>query len=65
MNAEQFIELLKKMTKSRGKLVHLVVDGLPAHKNANVREYIAPTHGKLTMHVLLGYAQTPILTSWR
>ena len=56
LNAELFIELLKKLMKARSKLVHLVVDGLPAHKKANVREYIASTQGKLTMHVLPGYA---------
>jgi transposase len=56
LNAELFIELLKKMMKGRRNPVHLVVDGLPAHKKANVREYIASTNGKLTMHILPGYA---------
>ena len=56
LNAELFIELLKKMMKGRSKPVHLVVDGLPAHKKANVREYIESTQGKLSMHILPGYA---------
>ena len=56
LNAELFIELLKKMMKGRTRAVHLVVDGLPAHKKANVREYIASTNGKLSMHILPGYA---------
>lgn len=56
LNAELFIELLKRMMKGRSKPVHLVVDGPPAHKKSNVREYIASTQGKLTMHVLPGYA---------
>ena len=56
LNAELFIELLQKLMKGRSKPVHLVVDGLPAHKKANVREYIASTQGKLSMHVLPGYA---------
>jgi transposase len=56
LNAELFIELLKKMMKGRTKPVHLVVDGLAAHKKANVREYIESTGGKLTMHILPGYA---------
>jgi len=56
LNAELFVELLKKMMKGRAKPVHLVVDGLPAHKKLSVREYIASTQGKLTMHVLPGYA---------
>jgi transposase len=56
LNAELFIELLKKMMRVRSKPVHLVVDGFPAHKKANVRQYIESTKGKLTMHVLPGYA---------
>ena len=56
LNAELFIELLKRLMKGRTRAVHLVVDGLPAHKKANVREYIASTNGKLTMHILPGYA---------
>ena len=55
-DAELFIELLKKMMRGRSKPVHLVVDGLPAHKKANVREYIESTNGKLSMHILPGYA---------
>lgn len=56
LNAELFIELLKRMMKGRKKPVHLVVDGLPAHKKLNVRQYIESTNGKLTMHLLPGYA---------
>ena len=56
LNAELFIELLKRMMKGRKNPVHLVVDGLPAHKKLNVRQYIESTNGKLTIHVLPGYA---------
>jgi transposase len=56
LNAELFIDLLKKMMKGRRKPVHLVVDGLRAHRKANVRKYIESTQGKLTMHILPGYA---------
>ena len=56
LNAELFIELLQKMMKYRKKGIHLVLDSLPAHKKANVREYIAATGGKLTLHFLPGYA---------
>ncbi len=55
LTAELFVELLKKMMRGRTSAVHLIVDGLPAHKKANVKEYIASTKGKLTMHVLPGY----------
>jgi hypothetical protein len=38
--------------KGRSKSVHLVVDGLPAHKKAKVRQYIESTNGKLNMQIL-------------
>ena len=56
LNAELFIELLKKMMHNRKKSVHLVLDSLPAHKKANVREYVASTKGRLSLHFLPGYA---------
>ena len=39
----------------RKKPVRLVVDRLPAHKKAIVKEYVASTEGKLTLHFLPGY----------
>jgi transposase len=56
LNAELFIELLQKMMKYRKKAIHLVLDSLPAHKKASVRDYVATTRGKLTLHFLPGYA---------
>jgi transposase len=56
LNAELFVVLLKKMMRYRRTPVHLVLDGLPAHKKACVREYVESTKGKLTLHFLLGYA---------
>lgn len=56
LNAELFVELLKKMLRHRKKPVHLVLDSLPAHKKALVREYVDSTSGKLTLHFLPGYA---------
>jgi transposase len=56
LNAELFVTLLKRMMKGRSKPVHLVVDGLPAHKTALVKAYVASTNGMLTLHVLPGYA---------
>ena len=44
------------MMKYRRKPVHLVLDSLPAHKKAIVREYVASTEGRLTLHFLPGYA---------
>jgi transposase len=56
MTGEVFVDLLKAMMHKRKKSVHLVVDGLPAHKRLIVKEYVQSTKGKLTMHFLPGYA---------
>lgn len=56
LNAELFVDLLRKMMRRRSKPVHLVVDGLPAHKTALVKAYVASTDGMLTLHFLPGYA---------
>ena len=56
LNGELFVELLKKMMHRRKKPVHLVLDSLPAHKRACVREYVDSTNGRLTFHFLPGYA---------
>jgi len=56
LNAELFIVLLKMMMRNRRKPVHLVVDGLPAHKTTLVKAYVASTNGMLTLHFLPGYA---------
>lgn len=56
LNAELFVDLLKSMMKDRHRPVHLVVDGLPAHKTALVKQYVASTEGHLTLHFLPGYA---------
>jgi transposase len=50
------LTLLRRMMRNRVKPVHLVVDGLPAHKTAVVKTYVASTDGRLTLHVLPGYA---------
>jgi transposase len=56
LNADLFVDLLRQMMKGRRKPVHLVLDSLPAHKTLKVREYVASTKGKLTLHFLPGYA---------
>lgn len=56
LTAELFVTLLKKLMRYRSKPVHLAVDGLPAHKTALVRDYVASTNGLLTLHILPGHA---------
>jgi transposase len=56
LNADLFVTLLKAMMRYRRRPVHLVLDSLPAHKKACVREYVESTNGKLALHFLPGYA---------
>lgn len=56
LTGELFVELLKQLMHRCKKPVRLVVDGLPAHKKAVVKQYVASTAGKLTLHFLPGYA---------
>ena len=56
LSGELFVELLKGLMYRRRKPLHLVVDGLPAHKNKVVKDYVASTDGRLTLHFLPGYA---------
>jgi transposase len=56
LTAELFVTLLRRMMRYRRKSVHLVVDGLPAHKARLVKDYVASTNGRLTLHFLPGYA---------
>ncbi|NJO36436.1 MAG: IS630 family transposase [Rhizobiales bacterium] len=56
LDGDLFITLLRRMMTNRRKPVHLVVDGLPAHKTRRVKDYVASTKGRLTLHFLPGYA---------
>ena len=56
MTAELFVGLLKHIMRGRRKPLFLVLDSLPAHKARMVRDYVAPTNGKLELHFLPGYA---------
>ncbi len=56
LKADLFVLLLRKLMRGRRKPVHLILDSLPAHKTAAVRDYIASTSGRLMLHFLPGYA---------
>lgn len=56
LTAELFVSLLSMMMRYRTKPVHLVVDGLPAHKTKLVKDYVQSIQGRLTLHILPGYA---------
>lgn len=56
LTGELFVVLLEKLMFRRRRAVHLIVDSLPAHKKACVKDYVSSTQGKLTLHFLPGYA---------
>lgn len=56
LTGELFVDLLKKLMYRRKKPLHLIVDGLPAHKKTVVKEYLQSLDGKLQLHFLPGYA---------
>jgi hypothetical protein len=58
-----FVELLKRLMHRRKKPLYLVLDSLPAHKKAVVKEYVASTEGRLTLHFLPGHVPNSILTN--
>lgn len=56
LNGALFVTLLRRLMRGRRRSLHLVVDGLPAHKTRAVRDYVDELDGKLTLHFLPGYA---------
>lgn len=56
LTAVLFIDLLRQMMRGRRKPLHLIMDGLPAHRTRAVKDYAASLNGKLTLHYLPGYA---------
>ena len=56
LTGERFVTLLRRMRRGRRKPLHLILDGLPAHKTKAVTQYVAELDGKLTLHYLPGYA---------
>ena len=56
LNGELFVTLLRRLMRGRRRPLHLILDGLPAHKTQAVTEYVAGLNGKLRLHYLPGYA---------
>lgn len=56
LNGELFVQLLRRLMYRRKKPLHLVVDGLPGHKKAVVKQYVQSLKGRLQLHFLPGYA---------
>ena len=47
-----FVDLLRRMLRGRRKPLHLILNGLPAHKALAVTEYVAGLDGTRTLHDL-------------
>jgi transposase len=56
LDGVRFVGMLKQLMRHRKRGLHLIVDGLPAHKKAVVKDYVQSIDGKLTLHFLPGYA---------
>jgi transposase len=56
LTGERFVTLLRRMLRGRRTPLHLILDGLPAHKTKAVKHYGEGLNGKLTLHYLPGYA---------
>lgn len=56
LNAQAFVQFLKRFLRYRRRPVFLVVDGHPSHKAKSVAKFIAATEGRLELHFLPPYA---------
>jgi transposase len=56
LNGELFVQLLRRLMYRRKRPLYLVVDGLPGHKKAVVKQYVQSLKGRLQLHFLPGYA---------
>ncbi len=56
MNADKFIEFLKRLTYKSPNPIFLILDGHPVHKSKKVKEFVASTHGKLRIFILPPYS---------
>jgi len=56
MNAEKFIEFLKRLLHNAQRPVFLIVDGHPSHRARKVFEFVRKTTGKLRLFFLPPYS---------
>lgn len=56
MNADKFVEFLKRLIYRSFRPVFLILDGHPVHKSRKVKEYVARTDGKLRLFILPPYS---------
>jgi transposase len=56
MNADRFIEFLKRLIYRATTPTFLVLDGHPVHKSKRVKEFVAGTNGRLRLFILPPYS---------
>jgi transposase len=56
VNADAFIEFLKRLIIDTDRPVFLIVDGHPTHRSVRVRDFVNATNGKLGLFYLPGYS---------
>ena len=56
LNANKFIDFLKRLIHNAERPIFLIVDGHPTHKAKKVKEYIESTEGKLRLFILPPYS---------
>jgi transposase len=64
MTGPLFVDLLRRMMRRRRNPLHLILDGLPAHKSHAVKECLGGLNGKLTLHDLPGKAPDLTPDEW-
>lgn len=56
LNADKFVDFLKRLLHNANQPIFLIVDGHPTHKSKKVREFIESTEGKLRLFILPPYS---------
>ena len=66
MNAQRFIEFLKRLLNDEPRPIFLIVDGHPVHRSRAVKKFVESTQGRLELHFLPPYSPevNPIEQVW-
>jgi len=56
MNADRFVEFLKRLIYRATTPIFLILDGHPVHKSKRVHDFVASTDGRLRLVILPPYS---------
>jgi len=56
MNADRFIEFLKRLIYRQDKPIFLILDGHPVHKSKKVKKFVSSTNRMLRIFILPPYS---------